>query len=384
MSDGASPFPRTVEEIAAALRDDPILVSEVMGNGQTAELQAALEAKAEAVQAPVYVVMTKAPRSVNSENQSEELAVLLRQELGDGVYFVVTLDVGHTALRVYGDVLPQEDDQTTLLRAHQSASTKVQQQSLSACDDCHSHPGAQAGLVLDLVAAAEGEWNEQSPLTGSQITAYLGDPWVHRAVQMEWDDTPSDFEPSVGLSAVVATVTALVTTVLAYRLIQAIRSRPPADPQVESQLRLAEQAIVNAERKARREGLPAEALSEALEQLERARTLLASSNRLDQVGALVLARMADRVLTSKGRERYQACYVDPTHGEAGTEMALGGGLRVPVCKGCLKRHEAGHPRAALMERRSLGRRRPYYDGTSVWAANGYGALDPEFWRKVGR
>ncbi|WP_415630108.1 hypothetical protein [Nocardioides dubius] len=383
-ADGASAFPDTVEEIATALRKDPILVEELMGNGQTEALRAALREKAELVDVPVYVVLTKPPASMSGDDGVEELSLLLQQELGDGVYYVATPRSGNE-LRVAGDVLPQEgSDYYTLLGALQDAQQIVWKQALGACAECHSHPGADAGLVLDLVAAAEAQPGQEPSLGQSQTAAYLGDPWVHREVETVWDDTPSDLEPSVGLSALVATGTALVTTVIAYRLIQALRYRPPADKSQARHAALADQAITNAEAKAERRKLSSELESEVLDLLARARTLRTSDDGLDLVGAVVLARMAERLATSQGSQRYRACYVNPLHGEATTAMALGGGLEVPVCRGCRKRHEVGHPRDPLLERRSFGRRRAYYDGQSLWAASGYGALDDDFWQKVGR
>ncbi|MFS3128228.1 hypothetical protein ACLM5J_07460 [Nocardioides sp. Bht2] len=391
-ADGAPAFPRTVDEIAAALRENPVLVQEIVGNGQTAELRSALEQKAAALDVPVYVVMAKAPVGISTSEPNEELVVLLHQKLGDGVYYVLTHNDGYASPRVYGDVLPQDgNDETTLLHAFQRVDQVVNTKALNVCADCSSHPGAKAGLVLDVVAGAttEPRWDPEEPLTASQISAYTADPWVHRAVQMKWDDTPSDFEPSVGLSALVATLTALVTTVVAYRLIQAVRSprTPVDDTTLTQQLQRSKQVLDNAERaldRARSRGLDPAVESQALEQMERARALQQSKDRLDQVGAIVLTRMAERTIASKGREQYQACYLNPLHGEAALELTLGGGLTVPVCKRCERRHQASHPADALREQRSLGRQRPYYDGTSVWANNGYGALDPEFWRKVGR
>lgn len=111
-----------------------------------------------------------------------------------------------------------------------------------------------------------------------------------------------------------------------------------------------------------------------------ASTAADSDDVAEVVGALTLARTGarDAQIARTGRGTgYRGCFFDPRHGEAVGERVwkVGqGDVELPACQQCL---DAGRRRAApdsLLLPGRAGRLRPYYEGRSVWARTGYGAL----------
>ncbi|WP_235735469.1 hypothetical protein [Nocardioides alcanivorans] len=402
---GPDAFAGSVDEILAALDQDPVLVEEVMGNGNTESISAELSAKASTSPVPVFVVLTKAPPELTTDNTAEELLTLLHAQSGwDGVWFVSTADIGHTAVAVYGDVAPGIDNAETVLSSALSQATGAANTLIHHdCRHCSASPAADAGLVLDILNTGIPQTYGEQPLSDEQIEAYTTSTWVKPDTQTAFYDRAE--LPTPGLYAMVATLTAVCVFVAGYRLVQAIggqghprlgtaaadagRARParPVDPQVE--LERARSRAVSAvaklgrtlERKGDRIDWKRRDIAAAC--LERAESRTTSDDLLEVVGAEVLADTGLHAI-ARTEGQYRGCYVDPRHGRAATEASLGGGLHVPVCPTCDRRLTTGAALEPLLERRRFGSRRAYYEGSSVWATTGFGSLGGDWWQEVPR
>lgn len=393
MADGG--FATTVEEIAAQLEQHPVLVEEIMGNGNTEALRDALSQKAAQSPVPVHVVLTKAPRQLTTDNTAEELLSLLHAETGkDGVWVVSTPDVGHTDIAVYGNVAGVAEPELHLSSAVSQAMGEVRKETFDTCD-CFTTPAVEAGLVLDVLAEGIPEEYGENPITDDQVESYLTSTWYQHDTQTAVYDRAE--MPTPGLNAMLATVVVMVVAVVSYRLVQAVGGAPAArpgksadrpavpapDPEVELQ-RWRKRAATEVSRLGttlERAAADAPRRDVASACHERAEPRVDSDDLLEVVGALVLARTGRHALrTTTGQ--YVCCYVDPRHNEADTEAPLGGGLRVPVCRKCAVAIERGSGLAPLSEETRFGRHRAYYEGRSVWANSGFGALGGEWWLRI--
>ncbi|WP_170286059.1 hypothetical protein [Nocardioides rubriscoriae] len=349
----------------------------MMGNGATAEVDAALHARLESASMPVFVVVTRTPPGFGGYSVDDELASLIHAGLGlDGIYYVHT-SLGEGHLATYGDVDPgATNDDTLVALARYTALEQVQKAVAAVSPDLEVPAVAEAAIVLDIAARPGIPDYEQPVLTDAQVAGYTARPWVAEGYVSEDDPTSP---PSVGLSAVVGVTVALVVAITSYRLLNAsstARGRRTARAAAER-----EQVAT-----ARRDAQDAvEALELALERsvsgrgdLERrerasrcadaARGLLRSTDLLDLVGAAVLARTGTQTLRS-ATDPYRCCFIDPRHGRALHDADLVGGLSVPVCRPCQRDLRAGRKPAPLYDGS-----RPYYEGDSVWARIGYGTL----------
>lgn len=383
---GADPPPDTPAEIAAALRDDPILVSTILGNGATAAIHRELHVKLDSAQYPVFVVLAPTPPDLDRLSADEDLASLIHAELGqDGVYFVHTSQgIGHLA--VHGDVDPSvTNDETLVSLARYTALDQVRDEVLEQWGaDARVATAAEAGVLLDVAARETIPDYGDTVLTEDEVAAYGAAQW--HTIGYHYVPPP----PAVSAGTVLAVALGVVVAVLAFRSLGRLRlpsltgssparqAPPPADAEL-----LAE---------ARRE------LAELEEELEHPRSrwvdrdllVVAQASRghahalvvdpattptdLDAVGALVLVRSGLHSLRAPSSDdRYTCCFVNPLHGRARHRADLPGGLGVPTCGPCRRDLQAGTPPDALMERRGE-QERPYYAGDSIWAETGYGAL----------
>lgn len=403
------PVPATVDEIVAALRDDPILVSEMMGNGATQEVRDALHVKLEAAQVPVYVVLTRTPIGLDGGAADEELTALVHAELGDGIYLVHT-SLGYGELTTYGDVDPTVDNDDTLVSlARYTAMDQVTAKVESTYgDDASVAPVAEAGVILDIAASATIPDYGESVLSEAQVAQYADLAWTSTGYRY---DDGEDVEPvSVGLGALTAVSVGLVVAAVAFRLLRAAlagdaprraspvaerrerakpapaptKAAPPPDPRDDAQAAL---DTLNHDLESRAAGRATpERLRMAIETRDLARDLLTPdpADPLDVVGALVLARTASQAIREPGAAPYRCCFVNPTHGAGRYQADLPGGLAVSVCRPCERALESGQePSDALSETRR-GRDRPYYAGDTVWARTGFGTLTDELWLDVQR
>jgi len=116
-----------------------------------------------------------------------------------------------------------------------------------------------------------------------------------------------------------------------------------------------------------------------------AERVIASSDLLDVVGALVLARTGRSLLRTA--DPYRPCFVNPLHGEGTVEIEITDGdeasLSVPACRRCGSTRGLAQELDPLLEAWwGLRGSRPYYEGGTLWARTGFGGLDPDLWRLV--
>lgn len=396
-------IPDTVEEIVTHLEQDPILLEEVMGNGHTAQLEAALHAKAEDANFPVFVVYTTTPSGMSGTSVDEELASLVHAGLGrDGVYVVQTTQgVGH--IQVWGDIDPSQDNDlysvTGPLREWQ------QQVRDEVWQEWNTHtftsPVADAGLVLDLAALDELPARSEASLPEDEAHSYAQAMWVEPHQDHSASEPIDELTPLV-----IAVGTALVVFAIAYRLLHAFSPIAVSSRRNERTGRATQERARAESPEQRLERLRSHA-SKALASLERGLTrtddllrigtertdlarnshqvgtsLLDSDQELDLVGALVLARTGARALDRDGETLYRCCYLNPLHGRGTTSESVGGGLVVPVCDRCGKLLRQGKDPDPLIEVRAMAIDRPYYSGTTVWSETGFGALVDDLWFRV--
>ncbi len=376
-------FASTVDQIADALREDPVLVHEVVGNGQTEALDAALSAKVEKFEVPVYVALVQPPTDVTSSG-SEELTALLHAELGEGIYVVQS--AGRVSFEIYGPIVEDYENAGVVASLAASASAQVVRDGLlDQCSnrECHLHPSADAGIILDVLA--KNPTDTRDLLSDEQLQTYHDPLWVHRDIRPASEDYGAPFHSGVLLTALLAAMAVVLGTAMLYRLLQAVTARPvphldtPPTDEVRAD---ATTTVAEVTRQlSGRTRIDDERRRTATEQRDRAARLLESSDQLDLVGALVLARTAEATL--RGRS-HKVCYYNPLHTGGINSHGLGGGLTVPACSTCRRLVADGHAPRALVEVRRLRPDHPYYRGNSVWATNGYGAFDATWWKGVGR
>lgn len=404
-------FVDTVDEIVAALREDPILVQQVMGNGYTEELDAALtELEADAAY-PVYVVHTVTPSGLAEGTADEELASLVHAELGkDGVYVVQT-NHGNGHVGVWGDLDPAQDDDELMFDLAQGTVEDQIDEAIATTGGDEVQPAHTVVAAAALEVAGKGPVPDyQEPILDQQeLAAYTHPMWSSD----HWPYPEYGDEPELatdGLLSMVGTLTLLVVAVVGYRLLQAVGARRPAvvggadarrqraasagdsrsrrQVEADAQERHRDRATSELQALERRLGdrraraqVGAAQVDLASNSHDAGAALLGSDDALDLVGAAVLARIGARAMEGDGTP-YRCCYVNPLHGEGTRTRRLGGGLAVPVCARCETAMTRGEELDSLIEVRRFAVDGPYYDGESVWATTGFGALVDDLWRHV--
>ena len=77
----------SVDELADALKEDPVQVDPLFGNGRTEQVRDALTDVVAAQDFPAYVVMVQQPEGLSVNNAERELASLLHQRIGGDAVF---------------------------------------------------------------------------------------------------------------------------------------------------------------------------------------------------------------------------------------------------------------------------------------------------------
>ncbi|GAA4735157.1 hypothetical protein GCM10023350_18630 [Nocardioides endophyticus] len=400
----------TVVELANRLQQDPVVVQQLLGNGQRDEVDAALTKLAESADYPVYVALVNQIPDLREDDADSELASLLHARIGKDGLYVVSADPsgGHVGWQTYGAGVPAKWD---LSGVNEPPDNSEYAPSQSA-----------AGDVAELVATAA---NDAKPLHDNQLEDYrTGDLWVQAASGPAREVDP----PTAGTYAVVTTSIALGLTVTAFVVLRAIarwrelapvgdpprrvtskaKSKPPSTPRrpggsltadgpavraaIDRELDDLAPAIARAHRKGA--ALPVEAMQTVEGSRAAAEAVLAglpaviapqSPALLDAVGALVLVRSAREVVDDPQAAPYRPCFLNPCHGRGDHVLAAPAGtdeVEVPVCRLCKRDADRPERFDPLVVRGTWGRARPYYEGDSVWARTGYGAFTDELWRDV--
>lgn len=361
----------TIEEIVADLRTDPILVHELLGNGDTAGTDARLTELAEDVGVPVYVALVQRPDDeLATDRPGDDLLRQIHQELDEpGLYLVATPDTG-SAVGAYGVDVPV----SVVTHAAHLVSAEFRDDPEAA----EVRFTTAGDIALTLAAAADPDG-----LTAAEAEAVLDSgPFVVREGET-FEPSRYEIEDAVGeplTPLVVGVVVGLTALPLAWRTLRARQARPlPRTPEP----RVAVESIDVVRRRAHKQirelrraldagdGDPLDAAG-ALESLDLAATLAGSDELLDVVGAYALALQGRSLLDGRS---FSPCFYNPLHGE-GVDRAQTR-TSVPACPRCAARLARGEEPEAL---RDDGR--PYFEGRSVWAETGFGALRDDLWRAV--
>ncbi|HLU41455.1 MAG TPA: hypothetical protein VKZ55_03585, partial [Microthrixaceae bacterium] len=242
-------------------------------------------------------------------------------------------------------------------------------------DDANSdvHVSSAGWAAVELTLAGGG-----APDDEELFDLVTGEPWL-AGTQVEplfADDARS--EP---LTDFVAGLTAaVITLVVAWRLLRAAAAwrgrqqdaRAALTRQRDTRRDIARRAVARLERDLARADTSVETWAAAQDRLRAARSLTDSPDVLDLLGAEVLARQGIALLQDPASP-YRPCFFDPRHGAAEDTVPIGRAT-VPACAACTARARDGAAPRAL-EVPTRGRLRPYYEGRSVWARTGFGALD---------
>ncbi|WP_166133587.1 hypothetical protein [Nocardioides ochotonae] len=386
----------SVEGLAAALREDPVIVQEIMGNGQRDAVDDALTELIDGADFPVYVALVQSPGGFADDRPEDELASLLHAEIGEDGLYVVSLDpdVGHLGWQTYGAEVPAKWD--------------IYGVNAPYADD--ASPSA-AGAAAELVATA---LNDAEPLPGDQLAEYrTGDLWLDRGSTLSEDISA----PTEGTYAVVATGLGVGVAIVAWFVLRTLARwrelapgaavargvptgtrpetdpRTPAAPSAPEVRRRAEKELSVLDRALLRRSTAG--LDPAHEQRldgsrTAARTLLDTTaeqdaDLLESLGALVLVRSAQRLLAQPSTP-YRPCFFNPWHGEGTARVAApvgtGDQVDLPACERCRRAQSRQALSDPLLVRGRLRRLRPYWEGDDVWARTGFGAISDDLWRTV--
>lgn len=364
----------TVAQLIEELRADPVLVRPSMAMGDSRRAHDVLTDAAADVDVPVYVVLAETPPDLaNAERAAEQAAVLFREELGEGLYHIEFLE-GISYTQAWGDGL----DEFTVW----PAADAIRRAEANAAGE---YPRASA--LLEAVYTVRSAVDPGAALPDAVVDEYAAQPW---AILPEPDSDRADAAAARWV-AVLATASGIVVAGLIVTLVAA-RAKP-LSRRKESRDRTGHAPIpsgvrAQAERRlddARRRlaGLPAHTLSTphaaaaalAIEAADQVLTAGDAADDLDAVGALVLARIAERELERRSKPKlaaYRPCFVNPAHGEARDTVRVGGSsIDAPVCRSCARDRGEG---PFLAVRRRLRGWTPYVETPTVWARTGFGAL----------
>ena len=89
MTTGDDAFARTVDDIVASLRRDPVLVQQAMGNGHTQDAVAEIRERVDAADFPVYVALVHPPAGLEENDPLGDLTSILHQRIGGPGLYVV-------------------------------------------------------------------------------------------------------------------------------------------------------------------------------------------------------------------------------------------------------------------------------------------------------
>lgn len=385
---GADAHPDTVEELADLLRRDPVVVQQPWGSGDAAGTDARITALLDQAPFDVRVAVVSSPSDAEPGiDASDFLATALARRIGEPGLYVVVADGRPVALTV----VDTPWDQTLL--------SLQRYRDLDAVSDAAGEevlaPGVQAEVVVRTVV-------EATPISSGEAatTTSLAPETVRDLAERERELRPfelpdhDDVPPRWGEGARWAAGTTVGVGVLVL-LLQSLagwpgwrRRTPPttaADPA--GVRRGAEQAVTELAQDLSRTTGHRDRTAGERAQLARdaAGLLLGSSDVLDLVGALVLARAGRRELSRRvpgARGTLDGCFFDPRHPGSleQVEERLGDAdLVLTVCGRCARSIASGSEPAALPQPGSgpFARPRPYYEGATVWARTGFGTLSPD-------
>lgn len=353
------PPARTIDEMVAQLRTDPVLVQPTFGTGDTQGVHDMLTELVDDVDLPVFVVFAATPPELDgAEYPAEQGAALLREELGDGLYIMkfdegiayaggfgkaddIQLNLGYAAIRTAEKTGPQEYGRTTAV--------------------------FDAALLLRAAA------NPDQKISDAVLSDLMDQPWAFIPTDSyEHADKAARrwvYTIAAGLAVLIAGLILSRIAVRAPLGPRTVRKRSPDAYDTAYRETSRVQDRFNALTPAELGSVHATAADEAI---QAARAVIDTGKYLDEVGAVVLALIADREMdriSRPSRQPYRPCVIDPTHGEAaGTVRLSDSTIDAPACLSCTKKQ------GAVLVTHTWRGNRPYLDTNTVWARTGFGAL----------
>ncbi len=368
------------EQVAEALREDPIYVAPELEGAITAGERRELEAAFAEADFPVYVALVPLFEGDAFDGDARTFLGVLQGRLDEPGVYVTSAD-GILTERGFGLEAQVED---RLLRAGSLANSE---------GDFDEPPAAVTLRLLDAIADPDlqARYDREQGRFGRGPDAPApseaggdggGTAWWPWAV--------------VGLALIAVVGLALIAVVGLVVRRRGAHHRPDAPPVLPD--RVFEHALAAAQSELREdaqrelvaladlldgEEVPErpdaqERFQEALDAYGAARGTLDRARGIpDLAGVLVLVdrgRQAVAAATalsggSTPRPASPVCVFHPLHGHADGRVAWARGLQVPACPDCARAVREGRTPETLRDGD-----RPYFEGDGVWARTGYGAL----------
>lgn len=362
-------FAQTLDDMVTQLHKDPVLVQPVMGTGDTAGVHDLLAKLSDAVDVPVYVVLAATPPELaGAEQPGEQAAAVFHEALGDGLYIVHFNDgIGY----VGGFGQAKNLDVTPGLRANTRA------------EKLGPEKYNQTTAVLEAALVLRSAAHPGKAISDSELRDQIDEPWAF--VPTDSFDRADDvarrwvFTIAAGLAVLIG---GLTLTRVATR--NPLPAAHPSDTSQANAMPETAHTELNQIQQRFDRLTPADLGSPhglaADEALQAAQKVIGTGDELDEVGAWVLALIAERELQRLRKPQLQAyrpCVVDPTHGEAdGTLRLSGSSIDAPACHACTRQQ------GTFLAAHTWRGDRPYLDTRSVWARTGFGALVDDLARQV--
>ena len=390
---GPDAYPDTVAELAELLQRDPVVVQQPWGSGDAAGADARITALLEQAPFDVRVAVVGTPRDGEpGTSASDFLATALARRIGEPGLYVVVADGGPVALREVDTPWDQTLLDLQRYRDLDAVSALAGESPLSSVVQAE----AVVRTVVETPPRSSGPAATSTGLDPATVQD-LADRQAELA-PFELPDPDDSAEPW-GTGARWAAGTGVGAGLLVL-LLQTLRGWPgwgrrtpsgesraarpapvPAPPDPVVARAEAEAALASLAGRLRsaapRPGQDGH--DRALRARDAADLLLTSSDPLDLVGALVLARAGEHELRRRSSSALACCFFDPRHTGPLQQLQERYGdadLLLTACRACTRDVADGVEPAALHApgRRPFAHPRPYYEGTSVWARTGYGSL----------
>lgn len=386
------PYPDTVDDLAEALRSDPVIVHQMMGSGDAEGADRRLTKLVEELPFPAYVALVRPPADMAGDvADSRYLATALSRRINEPGLYVVEMPETVFAVR-----LVAEGRDPTIYSLQNSRNKDEVARGLDG--GASLPPQVEAEIALRTAAEPEQEDYKVPNLDDAVVDDLADRAEALQPFTLTGDrDTSDPPEPwTIGKRFMVGTTVALGVALLIFQSVvgwpgwRRRRDQPkpatafPATPRPDEVRAEASAALTHLAQR-----LPAAPAGDrarmAMLARQAAEPLLESDDTGDLVGALVLARVGDRELdraTNPARAAYRPCFFNPLHGPgelSGSWRYGEADITVPVCRACaadLRKDRGPHTL-------HLGRRpRPYYAQDDVWARTGYGALADDLPQQV--
>jgi hypothetical protein len=370
----ATEGPRTVDQLATALAEDPIIVEPALGAGFTDDVHDVLTDLAAEVDVPVFVVLASVPPDLRSaEDPAQQAAAVLSATLGDGLYHVA-FTTGGSWTGGFGSA------RTIDVNPGRQAVGRIR--GLRSSDHDQTTSALEAELVVRSAADPGRSFSDD------ELKEWIDTPWafVPTEARDRTDRIAQRWVTTIAVAVSVLVAGLILTPVIVANPLTSGRARqgrtpgrrpPPVMAPDPADLSRAQQRYD----RLRASDLASPHATSAAEAIEAARLVADTGDDLDAVGAWVLALQARRELDRirrPTRDPYRPCVVNPLHGEASRTVALAGSsIDAPACAAC----GDGAGGEFLVDSTWRGAR-PYLETSSVWARTGFGALVDDLARQV--